>query len=452
MQLIIPMSGIGKRFIDAGYKLPKPLIRINGKPIIRYIVEMYPEDLDVLFIVNNEHLNDPRLRLEEELLSLRPYAQIVSINPHRLGPAWAIWEAREYIHLDDEVIVNYCDFSCDWNFSEFKSLLKTDLDGVISTYTGFHPHMLRSTQFAYLKKDGDGFVTDIREKSSFTNIPQEEEASTGTYGFKSGAILVKMIENQIANNDSYNGEYYVSLTYKNGLKSGSKVKSFLVEQFCQWGTPEDFLEFERYREFISLSRLNRRSITGIVNYGLLAAGASARFTSAGYQIPKQYLPVNDSIMALEAFKPFSRSIQKAAVLLLESQKNPVKYRTDLDFHEFEVHSLPSISRGQASSAKLLLKNLSGENCVIAACDSILLPESTDYSMVKGKSIGVWVAKPTDQNIRNADAYGWVKSSASGEILDVLVKQAPNDFANWRVITGTFIFGDTHSSVQLIEEF
>ncbi len=29
MHIIIPMSGIGKRFIDAGYKKPKPLIVVN---------------------------------------------------------------------------------------------------------------------------------------------------------------------------------------------------------------------------------------------------------------------------------------------------------------------------------------------------------------------------------------------------------------------------------------
>ena len=36
MHIIVPMSGIGKRFIDAGYKDPKPLIVIDGKPIIEH--------------------------------------------------------------------------------------------------------------------------------------------------------------------------------------------------------------------------------------------------------------------------------------------------------------------------------------------------------------------------------------------------------------------------------
>ena len=42
MQIIIPMSGFGERFRAAGYNVPKPLIEVNGKCIIQYIVEMFP--------------------------------------------------------------------------------------------------------------------------------------------------------------------------------------------------------------------------------------------------------------------------------------------------------------------------------------------------------------------------------------------------------------------------
>ena len=38
MHIVIPMSGIGKRFINAGYLDPKPLITVEGKPIIQHIV------------------------------------------------------------------------------------------------------------------------------------------------------------------------------------------------------------------------------------------------------------------------------------------------------------------------------------------------------------------------------------------------------------------------------
>ena len=43
MQIVIPMSGFGERFRNAGYTTPKPLITIEGKPIIEHVVDMFPE-------------------------------------------------------------------------------------------------------------------------------------------------------------------------------------------------------------------------------------------------------------------------------------------------------------------------------------------------------------------------------------------------------------------------
>ena len=42
MQIIIPMSGFGERFRKVGYKVPKPLIEIEGKPIIAHVIDMIP--------------------------------------------------------------------------------------------------------------------------------------------------------------------------------------------------------------------------------------------------------------------------------------------------------------------------------------------------------------------------------------------------------------------------
>ena len=39
MIILIPLGGIGKRFKDLGYKLPKPLINVMGKPIIFWLLD-----------------------------------------------------------------------------------------------------------------------------------------------------------------------------------------------------------------------------------------------------------------------------------------------------------------------------------------------------------------------------------------------------------------------------
>ena len=82
-QLIIPMSGIGKRFIDAGYKNTKSLIEIDGFPIIKHVVDLFPGVDDITFICNDIHLRETNMR--EVLKRISPNSKITK----RFGPA--VW-------------------------------------------------------------------------------------------------------------------------------------------------------------------------------------------------------------------------------------------------------------------------------------------------------------------------------------------------------------------------
>ena len=62
IQLIIPMSGIGKRFIDAGYEDTKSLIDVDGYPIIKHVVDLFLGVKDVIFICNDIHLKQTNMR------------------------------------------------------------------------------------------------------------------------------------------------------------------------------------------------------------------------------------------------------------------------------------------------------------------------------------------------------------------------------------------------------
>ena len=55
--ILIPMSGRGQRFRDAGYELPKPLIDINGKPMIQRVIENIGIKGNYIFLVLKEHLD-----------------------------------------------------------------------------------------------------------------------------------------------------------------------------------------------------------------------------------------------------------------------------------------------------------------------------------------------------------------------------------------------------------
>ena len=72
MQIIVPMSGFGERFRRAGYTKPKPLIEVNNKPIIEYVVKMFPEEENFSFICNEKHLENEDYNMESILYSICP--------------------------------------------------------------------------------------------------------------------------------------------------------------------------------------------------------------------------------------------------------------------------------------------------------------------------------------------------------------------------------------------
>lgn len=452
MQIIIPMSGASQRFFDQGYTIPKPFLPVGNLSIIEIIISMFPGNEDILFIINEDQFDDRNLNIVERLTLLKPNCEIAVIPKHKKGPGWAIWQARKFINYDSPVIVNYCDFGWDWDYTKFKNLIcdKT-IDGVVATYTGFHPHMLSNTEYAYVNKKYNK-VIDIQEKNSFTKNPMAEEASSGTYAFKSGKILLEALQIQIENNDSLNGEFYISLTYRNMIKRKMKIHTFLIDKFCQWGTPSDYEEFERHRIFFSILNSKSKPQVIVQQIGLLAGGLGRRFAEVGYNTPKASLPINGSLITIESIKGFGDKIPSRSILALKSLLKDENLVDLLKKMKFVLEILDSPSEGQASSARILLEKMGNESAVIATCDSILFPEATDLTSFSGNTIGVWTVLPNSFHKANSMQFGWVRLDGNNQILEVTVKKTPTDFINWRVITGNFFFANAYNSAQLIREF
>ena len=61
MKVIIPMSGMSSRFAAAGYEIPKYLIEVDGKKVIEHIVNLYPEDSNFIFIINDKHKEETNI-------------------------------------------------------------------------------------------------------------------------------------------------------------------------------------------------------------------------------------------------------------------------------------------------------------------------------------------------------------------------------------------------------
>ena len=268
MNVVIPMAGVGDRFLKVGYTAPKPLIKVNGKMIIEYILDMFSGEDEIVFICNDKHLEETNMR--EVLTALKPDCSIVSMPVHKYGPVYTVQVAYDYINDDEEVIVSYCDNPYLWNREDFnKYVYNKKLDGCVLSHTGFHPHTLNNTKMAFIKEKGDntmprwgygmskvGLVEEIKEKECYTDDPMNEHASTGTYYFRKGSYVKKYFDMMIEENINYNGEYFVTLAYNLLIRDGLRVGYYDTPFATVMGTPEEVETFEAWANILNKGQVS----------------------------------------------------------------------------------------------------------------------------------------------------------------------------------------------------
>jgi NDP-sugar pyrophosphorylase family protein len=248
VKVIIPMSGMSTRFTNDGYEIPKYLIEINGKKIIEHIIHLYPKNSEFIFIINDIHEQLYNVKFLLESLVDTSYVKI--IPSHKKGPVYTTSFVYDFICDDEQVIINYCDFSMYWDYDDFEKFVnESNCDGCIVCYTGFHPHMLGNDNYAFCRVDDSNKILEVREKQPFTNNKMNEYASSGTYYFKKGKYVKKYFEKMMDDDVNLSGEYYVSLIYNFLYNDNLTSLVYEVPHMLQWGTPLDldmYLKWSNY--------------------------------------------------------------------------------------------------------------------------------------------------------------------------------------------------------------
>ncbi len=443
------MSGFGERFRKAGYAVPKPLIEIEGKPIIAHVIDLFPGESDFLFICNQEHLDEPAYGMRRILSEHCPTGQVIGIPAHKRGPVHAVLQTASLIDPSRPVVVNYCDFSCYWDWPHFKRFV-TDCrcDGAIPAYKGFHPHSLGNTNYAYMR-ESDGWVSDIQEKQPYTANRMDEYASSGAYYFASGALMLQAFSETVGRDLEINGEYYVSLAYKPLLEAGKRVAVYDLQHFMQWGTPQDVAEYQMWSD--AFRRLADPGYSVQLSAGGLTlipmAGLGERFSREGYAVTKPLIPVSGKPMVVQATGDLPLSDQYLFVLRRDMPGlEPIQETLRDSFSNVQTLVLETLTDGQARTAlhgwqsDSTLEEAEGP-LSIAACDNgalfqcALLQELLDDAAT---DVIVWVARGYPNAIRNPHMYGWVKCT-DGLVTGVSVKSPLSDPSHDPIITGTFTF-------------
>ena len=453
------MSGFGERFRQAGYSLPKPLIKVDGKPIIQYIVEMFPGEKDIIFICNKDHLKEPEYCMQEILEEIAPESTVIAINPHKLGPVHAVLKVIDQLDLNKPTVVNYADFTCDWNYRDFCNMVEeTKCDGAIPCYRGFHPHTLWSNYYAYVREESMR-AWDIQEKTPFTDFPREEFASSGTYYFRTGKLMQQYFERCVLEDLTVSGEYYVSMVYKPMMQDGLNIQVYELEHFMQWGTPSDLEEYCYWSKTFN-SILNKQEPPKQSGALILPmVGAGSRFQKEGYKTPKPLIQVSGRPMAVQALSDLPKTERQKFVLrkdLLGFNKLTEALQKNSIAPEFTL--LDYMTDGQATTCVEGANGLEVDKPVtIAACDNGMIYDTNLFQSLMDSDdvdVIVWGARGYPGAIRFPEMYGWIDADETGVIQNVSVKESLSDPEKDPIIVGTFTFkklGNFLKSVERMKE-
>lgn len=443
MHIIIPMSGTGNRFIEAGYSEPKPLILIDGKPIIEHVCDLFPDETKVTFICNSKHLKETNMRAV--LLKIRPTSNIVEIPNHKKGPVYAVSLVEDLIEDDEEVIVNYCDFGTYWDYQDFlKHTRERDADGAIPAYKRFHPHMLGTTNYAFMR-DNKQWMLEIKEKEPFTDNRMNEYASNGTYYFKKGKFVKKYFNELMQKEINLNGEYYVSLIYNLLVRDGLKVSIYDVQHMLQWGTPQDVEEYNSWSKYFRDACDEKPKPKALENSITLIplAGRGSRFTKAGYKDPKPLIGISGKPMIIQAANSLPNSKNHIFVTLQEHLDKYLLQKTlKSEFPNSQITAINAVTEGQAITCSLGLKDVDeNSSLLIAATDNGMIYDKVKYQNlidIENADAIIFTFRHHVSSKNNPQMYGWVKTDEKDNAIGVSVKiPISEDSYNDHAIVGTF---------------
>ena len=220
MKIIIPMAGWGSRLRPHTISIPKPMVKIAGKPIVQRLVENLATSIsepieEINFIIRKEFGAATEAKLMEVAKAMGTKG-IISYQDEPLGTAHAIYCAKE--SLAGNIIVAFAD-------TLFKTDFKIDAtkDGVIWVNKIDDP-----SAFGVVKLDENNIITDFVEKpKDFVS----DLAIIGIYYFNSGEKLKTEIEYLLDNKIIEKGEYQLTNALENLKQKGAK---FVPGEVIEW--------------------------------------------------------------------------------------------------------------------------------------------------------------------------------------------------------------------------
>jgi glucose-1-phosphate thymidylyltransferase len=225
MQVIIPLAGKGTRLRPHTHLVPKPLLKVAGRPVMDWVMDRL-EGLDItelIFITGHlkeqveafarSHYRIPSRYIEQKVQD---------------GTAGAINLARPYVK--GPVLIIFVDTVFE---ADLTLINRTKADGII-----WAKEVEDYQRFGVVVTDADGYMTRIVEKPS---TPISKLANIGLYFIRDTDSLWKGIDHVLAS-PANKGEWYLTDAFQWMIEHGKRILTAEVGGWYDCGKLDTLLE------------------------------------------------------------------------------------------------------------------------------------------------------------------------------------------------------------------
>jgi len=244
LNIVIPMAGHGSRFRQVGYPDPKPLIPVNGVPMIKVVIDnLRPRQAHrYIFICLQQHLREHALA--EKLQAWAPGCHVRAVDQVTDGAACTVLLTKDLIDTPAPLMIANCDQYIDVAIDDYLLTLQSnDLDGLIMTMKAADP------KWSFVKLNSQGLVSEVVEK-----VVVSDEATVGIYNYRHGNHFVAAAEQMISKNLRVNQEFYVAPAYNEMIAQGGHIGIYNIGAdragMYGLGVPADLEYFTALSKFI----------------------------------------------------------------------------------------------------------------------------------------------------------------------------------------------------------
>jgi capsule biosynthesis phosphatase len=210
LNIIVPIGGLGTRFAKQGYRFPKPLINIIGRPMLLWLFDnLSIRSQDTLWIAVNEHI-EYEFRIGQLVAKSLPKTdlRLLQLRHQTKGASETLYMVLRSMgpeHLDRRTVSLDCD-TIYWTdvLQRVREMPTGHGACFYFTDTGNKPI------FSYIKTEeeqsGQEIIKAIAEKLAISN-----KANTGAYVFPSARVLRDWCATSLdERKDPALGEYFTS--------------------------------------------------------------------------------------------------------------------------------------------------------------------------------------------------------------------------------------------------